>query len=234
MTTRRHFLTAAGLFAAGATVARAQQSCAVSTKETQSATTPDQALMRLKEGNTRVLSGKTLECNELAQIKDTARGQAPFAAVLACMDSRVAPELVFDQRIGDIFSIRIAGNFVNTDILGSFEYATKVAGAKLIVVLGHSDCGAVKGAIDNVELGNLTAALENIRPAVIEIAASEGDHEHTSKDKHFVQLVAERNARDAAAMLISRSSVMAALVKEGKLKIVPAMHDIATGAVTWL
>ncbi len=239
MTTRRHFLTAAGLFAAGATIAgttiaRAQQSCAVFTKETQAATTPEQALARLKEGNARVLAGQTIHCNVLAQIKDTAQGQAPFAAVLGCMDSRVAPELVFDQRIGDIFSVRIAGNFVNTDILGSLEYATKVAGAKLIVVLGHSECGAVKGAIDNVELGNLTAALENIRPAVLEIAAAESEREHTSKDKQFVQHVADRNAKDAAAMLVGRSNVLAALVKDHKLKIVSAMHDVGTGTVTWL
>jgi carbonic anhydrase len=233
MSTRRDFLAAAGLLVAGTTLSRAQQTCAVSTKETQAATTPDQALARLKEGNGRVLAGQTLHCNVLAQIKDTANGQAPFAAVLGCMDSRVAPELVFDQRIGDLFSVRVAGNFVNTDILGSLEYATKVAGAKLIVVLGHTECGAVKGAIDNVELGNLTAALSNIRPAVLEVAAAEGEHEHSSKEKQFVQRVADRNAKDAAAMLLSRSSVLAGLVKDQKLKIVSAMHDVGTGAVTW-
>lgn len=231
MTTRRNFLAATALFAAGTTVVRPEQ-CAVSTKESQAATTPDQALARLKEGNSRVLAGQTINCNLLAQIKETANSQAPFAAVLACMDSRVAPELVFDQRIGAIFSVRIAGNFVNTDILGSLEYATKVAGARLIVVLGHTECGAVKGAIDNVELGNLTAALENIRPAVLEVSGTEAEH-RSSKDKPFVQRVADRNAQDAATLLLTHSSVMGALIKEHKLKIVSAMHDVGTGAVTW-
>ena len=157
---------------------------------------------------------------------------APFAAVLGCMDSRVSPELVFDQRIGDIFAVRVAGNFVNTDILGSLEYATEVAGAKLIVVLGHSDCGAVKGAIDHVQLGNLTAALENIRPAVAEVTAADGGE--NSKDKKFVQKVSERNAKDAAGQLVSRSKVLASLVDDQKLTIVAAMHDVSTGMVTWL
>jgi carbonic anhydrase len=232
MTTRRHFMAATGLFVAGTAMARAQGSCAVFTKNTQSATTPDQALARLKEGNARLLSGQTIHCNLLTQVKETANGQAPFAAVLGCMDSRVPPELVFDQRIGDIFSVRIAGNFVNTDILGSLEYATKVAGAKLIVVLGHSDCGAVKGAVDNVKLGHLTAALANIRPAVLKLSTTEGDH--TSKNKAFVQSVADQNAKDAAGMLTSRSGVIASLVNDGKLKIVAAMHDVTTGAVSWL
>src|SRR5271168_3290401 len=232
MTTRRRFLTATGLFVAGTALARADESCAVFTKATQSATSAAQALALLKEGNARFLAGRTIHCDLMVQVKDTANAQAPFAAILGCMDSRVPPELVFDRRIGDIFSVRIAGNFVNTDILGSLEYATQVAGSKLIVVLGHSDCGAIKGAVDDVKLGNLTATLANIRPAVSKIAAVEG--EHTSKDKKFVQLVANQNAKDAAAMLTSRSEVLATLVKEGKLKIVPAMHDVSTGAVTWL
>jgi len=167
----------------------------------------------------------------MTQVKGTASAQAPFAAVLGCMDSRVAPELVFDQRIGDIFSVRIAGNFVNTDILGSLEYATQVAGSKLIVVLGHSDCGAVKGAVDDVKLGNLTTALANIRPAVLKVAGSSGAH--TSKDKKFVQSVADQNAKDAAEQLTSRSDVLALLAKQDRLKIVSAMHDVSTGAVSW-
>jgi carbonic anhydrase len=232
MATRRSFLAAGALLAAGSTILRAQESCAVFTKDAQSATTPDQALARLKDGNARFLSGRTLHCDPRAQVKGTATGQAPFAAILGCMDSRVSPELVFDQSIGDIFSVRIAGNFVNVDILGSLEYATQVAGAKLIVVLGHTECGAVKGAIDDVKLGNLTATLANIRPAVLEITHVEG--ERTSKNKKFVQGVADQNAKDAAAMLTSRSEVMAALVKDHKLKIVAAMHDVGTGAVSWL
>ena len=148
------------------------------------------------------------------------------------MDSRTAPELVFDQSIGDIFAVRVAGNFVNTDILGSLEYATQVAGAKLIVVLGHSDCGAVKGAIDHVELGNLTAALANIRPAVSEVTDAGGTRD--SKNKKFVQKVSERNVKDAAAQLASRSPVLAGLTSDQKLLIVGAMHDVGTGEVSWL
>ena len=231
MTTRRKFLAASGLFAAGATLARADELCTAATPETQAAATPDQALARLKEGNKRFLAGRMVNCDLMAHVKDTASGQAPFAAVLGCMDSRVPPELVFDQQLGNIFTVRIAGNFVNTDILGSLEYATKVAGSKLIVVLGHSDCGAIKGAVDDVQLGILTATLANIRPAVQKIVAGEG--EHTSKNKKFVQSVADQNAKDAAAMLISRSDVIGTLVQAQKLKIVSAMHDVSTGAVSW-
>lgn len=206
--------------------------CGVFTKSTQSAISATQALDRLKEGNARFVAGHPVHCNPQTQVKLTAAGQAPFAAVLACMDSRVAPELVFDQRLGDIFAVRAAGNFVNIDILGSLEYATDVAGAKLIVVLGHSDCGAVKGAIDHVQLGNLTAALENIQPAVAEVRAAGGAA--SSKDKKFVQQVSERNAQDAAGQLVTRSKVLAGLVDGHKLTIVAAMHDVSTGVVTWL
>ena len=148
------------------------------------------------------------------------------------MDSRVPPELVFDQRIGDIFAVRIAGNFVNPDITGSLEYATKVAGAKLIVVLGHTDCGAVKGAIDDVRLGNLTTTLANIRPSVAEVIAQKG--KSTSSDKKFVQAVAEQNVHDALLSLRKHSEVLTGLVSAGQLAIVAAMHDVNTGVVTWL
>lgn len=231
MTTRRSFLAASGLLAAGSTLSRADELCAAPTKEVQIATTSAQALARLKEGNSRFVAGRSVYCDAREQVKNTANGQAPFAAILGCMDSRVPPDLVFDQPLGAIFSVRIAGNFVNVDILGSLEYATKVAGTKLIVVLGHSDCGAVKGAIDDVKLGNLTATLANIRPAVAKVAAIDG--EHNSKDKKFVQLVADENAKEAAAMLASRSEVLTALVNEHKLMIVAAMHDVGTGSVRW-
>jgi carbonic anhydrase len=230
--TRRHFLTFSGLFVAGAALARADDLCAVSTQKTQAATTADQALLRLKEGNERFRTGRSLHCDLMQQVKATAQGQAPIAAVLGCMDSRVAPELVFDQQIGDIFSVRVAGNIVNTDILGSLEYATKVAGTKLIVVLGHSECGAIQGAVDEVKLGNLTAMLANIRPSILKVAVGEGDH--TSKNKKFVQSVADQNAKDAASQLTSRSEVLATLAGEHRLKIVSAMHDVSTGAVRWL
>jgi len=232
MATRRHFLTLSGMFVAGAALAQTDDLCAVATKETQAATTADQALLRLKAGNERFRTGRSLHCDLMAQIKATAQGQAPFAAVLGCMDSRVAPELVFDQQLGDILTVRVAGNIVNTDNLGSLEYATKVLGTKLIVVLGHSECGAIKGAIDDVKLGNVTALLSNIRPAVVKVAA--GDGEHTSKNKKFVQEVADQNARDAASLLTTRSELLAAQVKEHQIKIVSAMHDVSTGAIRWL
>jgi carbonic anhydrase len=232
MSTRRCFLVGLGSFAGGIWSVRADELCAAFNKDTQAEITGEQALERLKVGNARFVAGHPVHCNPQSQVKATASGQAPFAAVLGCMDSRTAPELVFDQRIGDIFAVRIAGNFVNTDILGSLEYATQVAGAKLIIVLGHSDCGAVKGAIDHVELGNLTAALKNIRPAVLEVTDAGGPRD--SKNKKFVQRVSERNVVDAASQLTSRSKTMAGLVSERKLLIVGAMHDVSTGAVTWL
>jgi len=216
----------------GGAGARAAEDCTVFDTIRQSAETPDQALQRLMDGNARLLAGKTVNCDLLAQIEATSKGQAPFAAIVGCIDSRVPPELIFDQRIGSVFAARIAGNFVNTDIIGSLEFATKVAGAKLIMVLGHSECGAVKGAIDQVQLGNLTATLDNIWPAV---EATEGPvGERTSKNKAFVQAVAETNARLAARMLIERSPVMADLIDAGSLKVVAAMHDVATGKVSLL
>ena len=232
MATRRHFLTFSGLFVAGAALARADDLCAVSTQETQTATTAEQALLRLKDGNERFRTGRSLHCDTMRQVKASANGQAPIAAVLGCMDSRVAPELVFDQQIGDIFSVRVAGNIVNSDILGSLEYATKVLGTKLIVVLGHSECGAVKGAVDDVKLGHLTALLANIRPSILKVGAGAGDH--TSKNKQFVQSVADQNARDAASQLTSRSELLASQVSEHRLKIVSAMHDVSSGAIRWL
>jgi carbonic anhydrase len=216
----------------GAGTVRADDLCTVFIKSTQSAMSAAQAIDRLKEGNARFVAGRPLHCNAATQVKLTAAGQAPFAAVLGCMDSRVPPELVFDQQIGDIFAVRIAGNFVNTDILGSLEYATQVVGARLIVVLGHSDCGAIKGAIDHVQLGNLTATLDNIRPAVAKVTAADGPS--SSKDKKFVQRVSERNAQDATGQMISRSKVLSSLVEDHKLTIVAAMHDVSTGRVTWL
>src|SRR6202789_190267 len=203
MSTRRYFLIGLGSIAGGVLSVRADDLCAAFNKEAQAEIASEQALERLKAGNARFVAGHPVHCNPQSQVKATAGGQAPFAAVLGCMDSRTAPELVFDQRIGDIFAVRIAGNFVNTDILGSLEYATQVAGAKLIVVLGHSDCGAIKGAIDHVKLGNLTDTLANIRPAVLEVGGGSGDQ--SSKNKKFVQSVAEQNVKDAAAARMTRS-----------------------------
>jgi carbonic anhydrase len=230
-TTRRTFLLSTVAILAAPAYA-ADEACAVFTKERQSALDPSGALQRLKDGNARFVAGRSIHCDLMAQVRATASGQAPFAAIVGCIDSRVPPELVFDQQIGDIFVARIAGNFVNTDIIGSLEFATKVAGAKAIVVLGHSECGAVKGAIDDVKLGNLTATLANIRPSVAKVTALKGAH--TSKDAAFVQAVAEQNAKDAAALLLSRSTILQGLVGSGKLTVAAAMNDLATGAVNWL
>jgi carbonic anhydrase len=216
----------------GSAPAQADDDCVVFDAARQSAETPDQALARLMGGNARLLAGKTVNCDLLAQIEATSTGQAPFAAIVGCIDSRVPPELVFDQRLGSVFAARIAGNFVNTDIIGSLEFATKVAGARLILVLGHSECGAVKGAIDQVQLGNLTATLSNIWPAVE--ATDAGAGERTSKNPAFVQAVAETNARLAARMLTERSPTLTGLVEAGSLKVAAAMHDIATGRVSLL
>ncbi|MBC7601323.1 MAG: carbonic anhydrase [Ramlibacter sp.] len=244
MIERRRLLTTAGFFAATSVCGCASQSstpaattnasgpaCKTFDTARQAAVSPDQALAMLKQGNARFTSGASINCDLMAQVKATANGQAPFAAVVGCIDSRVPPELVFDQRIGDVFVARVAGNFVNTDIIGSLEFATALAGAKLIVVLGHSECGAIKGAVDNAKLGNLTETLANIRPSVLKVNGILGSQD--SKNKKLVQAVAEQNAVDAASMLLARSEVMRKLVAEGKLRVVSAMHDVGTGKITW-
>jgi carbonic anhydrase len=231
MLSRRTLLGSAAAVCVAANPVWGQDACAVFTPVRQGATTPDEALQRLMDGNTRFVSGKSINCDLIAQVKATAGGQAPFAAIVGCIDSRVPPELVFDQRIGDIFAARVAGNFVNTDIIGSLEFATRLAGARLIVVLGHTECVAVKGAIDDAKLGLLTATLANIRPSVLKVTNVAGDR--NSANKAFVQAVADQNARDAAALLTEKSEVLLTLVKERKLKVVSAMHDVATGRVSW-
>ena len=214
-----------------ASQALGQQVCAVQTKQTQNQLTPDEALVRLREGNERFAAGQTLNCDLLRQVRDTANGQAPFAAIVGCIDSRVPPELVFDQHIGDIFAARIAGNYVNDDIIGSLEFAAQLAGAKAIVVLGHSQCGAVKGAVDDAKLGLLTGVLAQIRPSLAKLRY-EGTP--SSRDAALVQRVAEQNVRDAVARLTNRSQVLAQRVQRGELKIAGAMHDIASGRIQWL
>ncbi|WP_395685638.1 carbonic anhydrase family protein [Caenimonas koreensis] len=244
MIERRRFLTSTGFFAAASVCGCASQSttpasnvagtspaCRTFDKSRQAAVSPDEALALLKQGNNRFTAGASVNCDLMAQVRATADGQAPFAAVVGCIDSRVPPELVFDQRIGDVFVARVAGNFVNTDIIGSLEFATALAGAKLIVVLGHSECGAIKGAVDNAQFGNLTAMLANIRPSVLKVRDIPGSQD--SKNKRLVQAVAEQNAVDAVAALLARSDVLRTLVAQGKLKVVSAMHDVGTGKVTW-
>jgi carbonic anhydrase len=215
---------------ANAATAQAKDRCVAFTPQMQAAKTPEAALKRLQEGNARFAAGQALHCDLLEQVRSTAQKQAPFAAVLGCIDSRVPPELIFDQNIGDMFVARIAGNIASTDIIGSLEFATALAGAKLIVVLGHSECGAVKGAIDDAKLGSLTGVLQQIRPALAKL-----DYKGvpSSKDKALVQRVADQNAKDAVQQLMRNSDTIAGLVREGKLKIVAAMHDVATGKVAW-
>jgi carbonic anhydrase len=230
MLNRRRSITAMAAFAGLSTSAAAKDKCVAFTPQMQAAKTPDEALKRLKDGNARFVAGQALHCDLLEQVRSTATQQAPFAVVLGCIDSRVPPELVFDQQIGAMFVARVAGNIASPDVVGSLEFATALAGAKLIVVLGHSECGAVKGAIDDAKLGSLSGVLAQIRPSLKQL-----DYKGvpTSKDKALVQRVAEQNAKDAAAQLASRSETMAGLVRDGKLKIVYAMHDVSTGKVSW-
>lgn len=232
MLTRRNALFSIGAIATttAATHAAAQQSCEVFTSATQAATTPDAALALLKAGNIRFVEGRTINCDLRKQVLATADQQSPVAVVVGCIDSRVPPEMVFDQRLGDIFAARVAGNFVNTDILGSLEFATAAAGAKLVVVLGHSSCGAIKGAVDDVKLGNLTAMLGNIRPSMSKLQYTGVP---SSKNKKLVQELADQNAKDAVDHIMQKSEVIAKLVKDGKVKVVAAMHDISTGKISW-
>lgn len=228
---RRFALKAAAALAATATTAGvAAATCAVQTAASQAAMTPAAALQRLQDGNARFVAGQPEHCDLLEQVRQTAGGQAPFAAVLGCIDSRVPPELLFDQRIGDIFTARIAGNLVDDDMLGSLEFATHVAGARLIVVLGHSECGAIKGAIDGVKLGHLTGLLAKIRPA---LGALKYQGVASSRNAELVQRVAERNVQDGVARL-ARAPVLAKLVQAERLKIVGAMHDLGTGRLRWM
>ena len=203
------------------------------TKETQSKMTPDQSLKSLKEGNHRFQENKKANRNLLEQVKDTRTGQFPFATILSCIDSRVSSELIFDQGIGDIFSVRIAGNFVNSDILGSMEFACKLAGTSLIVVLGHTACGAVKGACDDAELGNLTGMLGKIKPAVEAVVEPKDKALRKSSNIEFVNHVSTKNVELTIARILAESEVLAEMQKEGSLKIVGAMYNIANGEVVF-
>jgi carbonic anhydrase len=198
-------------------------------KETQAQMTPRKALQFLQEGNSRFINNLKANRNLLEQANETRDGQWPFATILSCIDSRTSAELIFDQGLGDVFSVRIAGNIVNTDILGSMEFACKVAGSKLIVVLGHSKCGAVKGACDHVEMGNLTELLSKIQPAVYQ--EKETTDNRTSKNSEFVENVAEINVKRSVKNIIERSFVLEQMLEDGQIGIVGAMHDIESGKV---
>ena len=202
------------------------------TAETQASMSPADVVQHLKDGNRRFLDGRPLERDFLSQVRETAGGQYPLAAILGCIDSRVPHEIVFDQGVGDVFSARVAGNFVNTDILGSLEFAAAVAGSKAIVVLGHTQCGAVKGACDHVQLGNLTSTLANLAPALYAVGDVEG--ERSSKNAGYVQAVAEENVRQTVRQIVDRSPVLRERVAGGDLVVVGAMHDVSTGEVSFM
>jgi len=200
-------------------------------KELQASITPRKALEILKEGNNRFVNNLKAHRDLLEQVNDTRDGQWPFATILSCIDSRTSAELIFDQGLGDIFSVRIAGNIVNTDILGSMEFACKVAGSKLIVVLGHSKCGAVKGACDHVEMGNLTELLSKIQPSVYQEKQTIADR--NASNSPFVENVAQINVKRSVKNIIERSFILEQMVENGEIGIVGAMHNIETGEVVF-
>ncbi len=203
------------------------------TKLTQSQMTPAKSLQHLKEGNLRFQQNLKANRNLIEQVTDTCEGQYPFATILSCIDSRVPAEMIFDQGVGDIFSIRIAGNFINTDILGSMEFACKLAGTKLVVVLGHTACGAVKGACDDAHLGNLTSMLAKIKPAVQAVKEPESAELRNSSNADFVNAVSAKNVHLAIDNILKESSVLAEMEQNGEIEIIGAMYDIKTGAVTF-
>ena len=203
------------------------------TKETQDSMTPQSSLDALKQGNDRFVNGTQVARNLIAQVEKTSTGQYPFATVLHCIDSRVSAEHVFDQGIGDLFSIRIAGNFVNEDILGSMEFACKLAGTKVLVVLGHTACGAVKGACDHARLGNLTALINKIEPAVDAVKTPADSGLRNSSNIDFVNDVAAKNVEMTIDNIRTRSSVLSEMEANGEIKIVGGMYDIATGKVAY-
>jgi carbonic anhydrase len=200
-------------------------------KEIQASITPRKALEILKDGNNRFINNLKAHRNLLEQVNDTRDGQWPFATILSCIDSRTSAELIFDQGLGDIFSVRIAGNIVNTDILGSMEFACKVAGSKLIVVLGHSKCGAIKGACNHVEMGNLTELLSKIQPAVYQ--EKETHVNRNAENELFVENVAQINVKRSVKNIIERSPILEQMVSSGEIGIIGAMHNIQTGEVTF-
>ncbi|MFM1888997.1 MAG: carbonic anhydrase family protein [Flavobacteriaceae bacterium] len=203
------------------------------TAEQQAKITPDLAIQLLKDGNKRFVENTKINRNLMEQVNQTSEGQYPFATILSCIDSRVSAELIFDQGIGDIFSIRIAGNIVNKDILGSMEFASKVAGTKIIVVLGHTNCGAVKGACDGVELGNLTHLLDKITPAMDLIDSPKEKELRNSKNIDFVDAVANANVDRTVALIRKNSPILAEMEDSGLIKLVSGMYDIQTGVVSF-
>jgi carbonic anhydrase len=200
-------------------------------KETQAAITPSMAIEILKEGNKRFMNNLKANRNLLEQANETSDGQHPFAVILSCIDSRTSAELIFDQGLGDIFSVRIAGNILNEDILGSMEFACKIAGSKIIVVLGHSKCGAVKGACDHVEMGNLTALLSKIQPAVYDEQTETENRNSSNSD--FVEKVAAINVKRTVIAIMQRSPILKEMIQNQEIGIIGGMHNIANGEVSF-
>lgn len=200
-------------------------------KEDQFNITPDQAIDLLKNGNQRFVQNLRYNRNLLQQVNETAEGQFPFASILSCIDSRTTAELIFDQGLGDVFSIRIAGNIVNDDIIGSLEFACKVAGSKLIVVLGHTNCGAIKGACDQAELGYLTQLLQKITPAI--------DKECSFKENRnggnlpYVNEVARINVENSIQAILNKSSIINELITQKTIKIIGGLYDVVSGEVSF-
>lgn len=204
------------------------------TAESQSKLTPDDALAMLKEGNQRFLNGTQRKRELNQQVIQTAQGQYPFASIVGCIDSRVPLSLIFDQGIGSLFSAKVAGNIINDDILGSLEFACKLAGSKVVVVLGHTSCGAVKGACDQAELGNLTALLSKINPAVLNTKEPQNPELRNSKNSDFVDAVALENVKLTVQNIRTYSNVLRSMEEQGAIKIVGAMYDVKTGTVSFL
>jgi carbonic anhydrase len=201
------------------------------TKEMQNSITPKMALDILKEGNKRFVNNLKANRNLLQQANETSDGQHPFAIMLSCIDSRTSAELIFDQGLGDIFSVRIAGNIINEDILGSMEFATKLAGSKVVVVLGHTKCGAIKGACDHAEMGNLTALLSKIQPAVYDEKTE--TENRTSSNGVFVDKVAEINVKRTVLAIKERSPILKEMIEKGEIELIGGIHDISTGEVVF-
>ena len=201
------------------------------TRESQAAMTPKQALDLLKAGNQRFVEGRLLNRDLREQAKVTSQGQFPYAVILSCQDSRTSSEILFDLNKGDAFSIRIAGNIINEDVLGGMEFGVKLSGAKLIAVIGHDDCGAIKGAVDNAQLGNLTALLSKIRPAIKAIPP--GVQPANSKNKTYVEMVAKENVVLVVRQIRERSPVLKEMIESGQIKVVGGMFDLETGRVTF-
>lgn len=200
-------------------------------KESQSSLTPDTALQILIEGNERFVNNLKANRNLLQQVNDTSNGQFPFATILSCIDSRISAELIFDQGLGDIFSIRIAGNVSNKDILGSMEFATKLAGSKVIVVLGHTRCGAITGACQQVKLGNLTSLLDKIQPAIDQENTIVEDR--TGNNPEFVKNVTEINVHLTIDSIRKESPIIAEMEQNGEIRIVGGLYDVENGNVTF-